>query len=162
MGKLHEFSARSIDGGEVPLAGYAGRVLLIVNTASRCGFTGQYGGLESLHRALGPRGFSVLAFPCNQFAHQEPGSSEEIAAFCRTRYDVTFPVFERIDVNGSAAHPLFAFLKQQRRGLLGSGTIKWNFTKFLVDAGGRVRERFGPAVTPERIRPVAERLLAAA
>ena len=159
MPSVHHFSATSIDGREVPLASYAGQVLLVVNTASRCGFTPQYAGLEALQRGLGPRGFSVLGFPCNQFAGQEPGSNEEIASFCATEYDVSFPLFARVEVNGSGAHPLFGHLKAQRRGLFGSGAVKWNFTKFLVDKAGAVVNRYGPAVGPERIRPEIERLL---
>ena len=158
MPSVHDFTATSIDGHDVSLASFAGQVLLVVNTASRCGFLPQYGGLDELHRDLGPRGFSVLGFPCNQFAHQEPGSNNDIAAFCQGR-GVSFPVFARIDVNGGAAHPLYQHLRSARRGLFGSGSIKWNFTKFLVDRAGRVADRFGPAVTPARLRPDIERLL---
>ena len=158
MPSVHDFTATSIDGHDVSLASFAGQVLLVVNTASRCGFPPQYGGLDELHRDLGPRGFSVLGFPCNQFAHQEPGSNNDIAAFCQGR-GVSFPVFARIDVNGGAAHPLYQHLRSARRGLFGSGSIKWNFTKFLVDRAGRVADRFGPAVTPARLRPDIERLL---
>ena len=160
-GTVHQFSATANDGSVVPLDRFGGQVLLVVNTASRCGFTPQYAGLEALQRRFGARGFSVLAFPCNQFAHQEPGSDGEIAAFCSTRYDVTFPLFARVDVNGGRADPLWTFLKAVRPGLLGSGAIKWNFTKFLVDQEGQVRDRFGPAAKPESLGPAIERLLPA-
>ncbi len=159
MASVHDFSAVSIDGRHVPLASFARQVLLVVNTASRCGFTPQYAGLEQLHRTLGQRGFSVLGFPCNQFAAQEPGSDAEIAMFCAASYQISFPMFGRIDVNGSGAHPLYQHLKAAGRGLFGSGTVKWNFTKFLVDKAGAVVNRFGPAVGPDRIRPAIERLL---
>ncbi len=159
MASVHEFSATSIDGREIPLASYAGKVLLVVNTASKCGFTPQYAGLEHLQRTIGPRSFSVLGFPCNQFAGQESGTDNEIAAFCAARYDVSFPMFGRIEVNGGGAHPLYEHLRSARRGLFGSGAVKWNFTKFLVDKAGAVVNRFGPAVGPERIRPDIERLL---
>ncbi len=160
MANAHNFSVRAADGSSVGLDAYAGRVLLVVNTASRCGFTPQYEGLEALQRTFGPAGFSVLGFPCNQFANQEPGSDAEIQSFCSTRYDVSFPVFARVAVNGPGADPFYVFLKSARPGLLGSGMVKWNFTKFLVDRGGRVRERFAPTVKPDRLRPGIERLLA--
>ena len=159
---LAEFSARTADGRDTTLGLYAGQVLLVVNTASRCGFTPQYEGLDELHRTLGPAGFSVLGFPCNQFANQEPGSDADIQSFCSRRYHVSFPVFARIEVNGPRAHPLYSYLKSEKRGLLGSGTIKWNFTKFLLDRAGTVRERFAPSMTPARIRPAIERILSEA
>lgn len=145
---LYDLTAKLTTGEDQALAAYRGRVLLIVNVASKCGFTPQYGGLQALHQEYGPRGFDVLAFPCDQFGRQEPGSDADIAAFCDHRFGVTFPVFAKIEVNGPRAHPLYVWLKQQEGGLLGSG-IKWNFTKFLVDRGGRVRARFGPTTTPE-------------
>jgi glutathione peroxidase len=134
-------------------------VLLIVNTASKCGFTPQYEGLEALHRKYAQRGLAVLAFPCNQFGAQEPGDAEEIANFCRLTYDVTFPVFAKVDVNGPAAAPLFQHLKQAAKGVLGSEAIKWNFTKFLVDRSGRVAARYAPTTKPEAIEADIERLL---
>ena len=159
MSALDRFSARAADGRDVPLGSFAGHVLLVVNTASRCGFTPQYAGLEALQQRFGDRGFSVLGFPCNQFGAQEPGSNPEIAAFCETQYGVTFPVFERIDVNGPRAHPLFAWLKDARGGLLGTRAIKWNFTKFLLDRAGAVVARFAPATAPAKLGPRIEELL---
>lgn len=153
MSTLGSFTARSIDGRDVTLAGYEGQVLLVVNTASRCGFTPQYQGLETLQQQFGTRGFSVLGFPCNQFGSQEPGSNPEIAAFCETKYGVSFPVFERVDVNGAHAHPLFDWLKTSRGGLLGTRAIKWNFTKFLLDRQGNVTARFAPATPPAKLAP---------
>jgi glutathione peroxidase len=147
------------DGGTVALSAYAGRVLLIVNTASRCGFTPQYEGLEALHRRYADRGFAVLAFPCNQFGGQEPGDAAEIADFCSTTYDVTFPVFARIEVNGPGADPLFTTLKSEAPGLLGSKAIKWNFTKFLVDRDGDAIARYAPTTKPEDIAADIEALL---
>jgi glutathione peroxidase len=159
MTSVHDFTARDITGRDVPLSDYRGRVLLIVNTASKCGFTPQYEGLEALHRDLGPRGFEVLGFPCNQFGQQEPGDAEEIARFCKLTYDVDFPLFAKIDVNGAAAHPLYRFLTAEKRGLFGTRRIKWNFTKFLVDREGRVVARFAPTVKPEALRARIEALL---
>jgi len=159
MSAIHEIPVRTLDGRETTLAEYADRVLLIVNTASRCGFTPQYEGLERLYRDHAPRGLVVLGFPCNQFGGQEPGDTDEIAAFCRTAYDVTFPMFAKIEVNGSGAHPLFRYLKEAKPGLLGIEAIKWNFTKFLVDRNGEVVERFAPAVRPEELQDAIERLL---
>lgn len=159
MAGLEDVSARTIDGRDVPLSTYAGQVLLVVNTASRCGFTPQYAGLEELHRRFSPRGFAVLGFPCNQFAHQEPGSDSEIASFCDTTYGVSFPMFGRIDVNGPGTHPLYVYLKGSRPGLFGTGAIKWNFTKFLLDRTGKVVDRCGPAVTPAKLAPRIEKLL---
>ena len=134
-------------------------MLLIVNTASQCGFTGQYAGLEDLHRRLGPKGFEVLGFPCNQFGAQEPGDAAEIADFCKLTYAVDFPMFAKVEVNGPGADPLFAWLKKEKPGLLGTGGIKWNFTKFLVDRSGKVVDRFGPQVTPQQLERPIERLL---
>ncbi len=150
---------RSEPADKSNLAEYAGQVLLIVNTASKCGFTPQYQGLEALYRAYKDRGFSVLAFPCNQFGAQEPGDAAEIASFCSLTYDVTFPIFPKVEVNGPGAAPLFEHLKAAAPGLLGSQAIKWNFTKFLVDRSGAVVKRFAPTTTPETISPEIERLL---
>ena len=158
MPGVYDFTAQSLAGEEVPLKRFEGQVLLIVNTASACGFTPQYKGLEQLQRELSPRGFSVLGFPCNQFGAQEPGDAKQIEAFCETKYDVTFPMFAKIDVNGSHAHPLFNHLKNEKSGLLGS-SIKWNFTKFLVDRSGKVVGRYAPTVTPEGLRREIEALL---
>ncbi len=158
MAGVHDFTATSLAGEEVPLQRFAGQVLLIVNTASKCGFTPQYRGLEALHRELSPRGFSVLGFPCNQFGHQEPGTAKQIEEFCSGKYDVSFPMFARIDVNGPAAHPLYAYLKRAKRGLLGS-SIKWNFTKFVVDRSGKVVARHAPTTKPENLRQEIEALL---
>ena len=159
MTELTAVPVRAADGSETDLSAYAGRVLLIVNTASKCGFTPQYEGLEALHRKYGERGLAVLAFPCNQFGAQEPGDADEIASFCRLTYDVTFPVFAKVDVNGPAAAPLFQHLKQGAKGVLGSEAIKWNFTKFLVDRSGRVVARYAPSTRPEAIAAEIERLL---
>lgn len=144
---LYDVTARLTTGEDQAFAAYRGKVLLIVNVASQCGFTSQYAGLQSLHQEYAPRGFAVLAFPCDQFGQQEPGTDADIAAFCDRRFGVSFPVFAKIEVNGPRAHPLYAWLKQQKGGLLGSG-IKWNFTKFLVDRAGCVRARFAPTTTP--------------
>jgi glutathione peroxidase len=159
---VYGFEALSIDGRPVSLERFRGDVLLIVNVASRCGFTPQYQGLEALYRRHRAAGLTVLGFPCNQFGRQEPGSHAEIRRFCSETYGVTFPLFARIDVNGPAAHPLFAYLKGQQKGLLGSSAIKWNFTKFLVDRGGRVVRRFAPREAPGAIEPAIVRLLASA
>ncbi len=148
---IYEFEARAIDGTSVSLDRYRGKVLLIVNVASECGFTPQYAGLEALYRRHRARGLVVLGFPCNQFGHQEPGDEEEIRQFCTTRYDVTFPLFAKIEVNGPGAHPLYRYLKQRQPGLLGSEAIKWNFTKFLVGRDGTVLRRYAPTDTPEVI-----------
>jgi glutathione peroxidase len=158
MSGIYDFSAQSLAGEDVPLRRFEGQVMLIVNTASACGFTPQYKGLEGLHRELSPRGFVVLGFPCNQFGAQEPGDARQIAQFCDSKYDVTFPMFAKIDVNGSRAHPLFDYLKNAKSGLLGS-SIKWNFTKFLVDRSGKVVGRYAPTATPEGIRKEIEALL---
>jgi glutathione peroxidase len=149
--KVHDFEARSIQGRNVPLAKYRGKVLLIVNVASRCGFTPQYTGLEALYRKHKREGLVVLGFPCDQFGHQEPGDEDEIKRFCSTTYDVTFPMFAKIEVNGSATHPLYRHLKTERPGVLGSEAIKWNFTKFLVGRDGEVLRRYAPKETPEEI-----------
>ena len=161
MSDIYEFSAKSIDGRDVQLSDYKGRVLLIVNTASKCGFTPQFAGLETLQREYGPKGLTVLGFPCDQFGHQEPGNEAEIQNFCSTKYDVTFPMFTKIDVNGARTHPLWAFLKKEKSGLLG-GAIKWNFTKFLVARDGEVAGRFAPTSTPESMTAEVEKLLGAA
>ena len=159
MPPIHDFSALTIDGQEASLGQFKGKVLLIVNTASKCGFTPQYEGLERLYRDYRERGLVVLGFPCNQFGAQEPGDAAEIANFCSTTYDVSFPMFAKVDVNGDNAHPLFRYLKEARPGLLGTEAIKWNFTKFLVDRGGNVVERFAPAVKPDDLRQSVEALL---
>ena len=147
------------DGGTTTLADSAGKVLLVVNTASKCGFTPQYEGLEALYRTYGDRGFAVLAFPCNQFGAQEPGDAAEIASFCSLTYDVTFPVFAKVDVNGDATAPLFRHLKKEAPGVLGTQAIKWNFTKFLVDRAGRVVGRYAPTTRPEDLAAEIEALL---
>jgi glutathione peroxidase len=157
----YDFSVERLQGGIQSLADYRGQVLLIVNVASRCGLAPQYAGLEALYRRYRDQGFSVLGFPCNQFANQEPGSAEEIASFCSLTYDVSFPLFARIDVNGPQAAPLFVYLRNQAPGLLGSTAVKWNFTKFLVDREGNVVRRFAPTDTPEQIEQVIADLLAA-
>ncbi len=157
---IYAFRAPLLDGRTVSLDEFRGRVLLIVNTASKCGFTPQYAGLEQLYRAGKDRGFVVLGFPCNQFGQQEPGTAGEIGAFCQQNYGVSFPVFARIDVNGPNAHPLYQFLKREKPGLLGTRAIKWNFTKFLVDRGGRVVARYAPAKKPGNLAPAIERMLA--
>ncbi len=152
----------AIDGHEVPIAQYRGRVLLIVNTASKCGFTSQYAGLEELYREYKDRGVVVLGFPCNQFGGQEPGSEAEIAQFCEANYGVTFPMFAKIEVNGANAHPLFQYLKHVRSGILGVlgiEAIQWNFTKFLVDAEGKTVKRFAPSTKPASLREEIDKLL---
>jgi len=156
---IYDFSAQLLDGRTVSLSEFRGRVLLLVNTASKCGFTPQYAGLEQLYRAGKERGFAVLGFPCNQFGAQEPGSAEEIGAFCQKNYGVSFPLFARIDVNGPHAHPLYRFLKKSRPGIFGIERIKWNFTKFLIDRQGRVVGRFAPSTTPQKLAAAIEALL---
>ncbi|HLK24924.1 MAG TPA: glutathione peroxidase [Caulobacteraceae bacterium] len=156
---VYDFEAETLDGRRTRLADHAGEVLLIVNTASKCGFTPQYAGLEALHRRFKHRGFAVIGFPCNQFGAQEPGDAGQIAEFCATNYDVTFPMMAKVDVNGPKAHPLFAYLKSERAGMLGTQAIKWNFTKFLVDREGRVVRRFAPVDTPETISAAIEAIL---
>ncbi|HEY8214248.1 MAG TPA: glutathione peroxidase [Methylocystis sp.] len=156
---LFDIEATTIDGAKKKIGDYAGNVMLIVNVASRCGFTPQYAGLEALHRKFADRNFVVLGFPCNQFGAQEPGSEKEIASFCSTKYDVTFPMFAKIDVNGENAHPLYRLLKREATGILGSEAIKWNFTKFLVDREGHVVKRYAPTDTPDEIGKDVEALL---
>lgn len=156
---IYEITAKDIEGRELSLASLQGRVLLIVNVASRCGFTPQYAGLEALQREYGDRGLTVLGFPCDQFGHQEPGDEAEIRNFCQTQYDVSFPMFSKIEVNGAGAHPLYAYLKSQAKGVLGTEAIKWNFTKFLIDREGRVVKRFAPQDKPEDLASEIEALL---
>jgi len=151
MTTIYEFSAKTLQGQDVSLASYRGKPMLIVNTASKCGFTPQYEGLEKLYRAHQADGLVVLGFPCNQFGAQEPGSEAEIGAFCQINYGVSFPMFAKIDVNGPRAHPLYEFLKSAKAGILGTRNIKWNFTKFLVDRSGAVVGRFAPTTKPEDI-----------
>ena len=156
---ITDFTVKAANGTPASLAAYAGKVLLIVNTASKCGFTPQYEGLEALHRDYADRGFEVLGFPCNQFGAQEPGDAAEIANFCTLTYDVTFPVFAKVDVNGGEADPLFDRLKSDAPGVLGSKAIKWNFTKFLIDRAGKVVDRYAPTTKPADIRTDIEKLL---
>ena len=160
MQSVYDFIANDIDGRERPLREFAGKALLIVNVASKCGFTPQYTGLEALWRKHRDESFAILGFPCDQFGHQEPGGEDEIKSFCSTNYDVTFPLFAKIEVNGSATHPLYRWLKGERAGILGTEAIKWNFTKFLVDAEGRVVKRYAPVDTPEKIDKDVAALLA--
>src|SRR6195952_5605337 len=159
MAGIYDFTATSLAGENVSLKRYEGKVLLIVNTASACGFTPQYKGLEALQRTLGPRGFSVLGFPCNQFGKQEPGDAAQIGEFCEKNYGVTFPMFAKVDVNGANAHPLFKYLTEKEPGVLGIEAIKWNFTKFLVDREGNIVKRFAPITKPESITDEVEKLL---
>ncbi len=151
MSTLYEFAVRRLDGSETLLGDWRGKVLLIVNTASQCGFTPQYAGLEALYKKYKDRGFAVLGFPCNQFGAQEPGTADEIGAFCEKNYGVSFPMFDKIDVNGPNAHPLFTHLKEEAPGLLGTDGIKWNFTKFLVDRHGKVVTRYAPTTSPNAL-----------
>ena len=153
MTSIYDFSAKTIDGEEQSLGTYRGKTLLIVNVASKCGFTPQYAGLEALYEKFQGQGLVVLGFPCDQFGHQEPGDEAEIRNFCSLNYDVKFPLFAKIDVNGADAHPLYKYLKHAAKGLLGSEAIKWNFTKFLVDKNGAVVKRYAPTDTPEAIGP---------
>ena len=159
MQNLYDIEIATIDGHKQRLDAYRGRVLLIVNVASRCGFTPQYAGLEKLYRKYRERGLTVLGFPCDQFGQQEPGNETEIKAFCQLTYDVTFPLFAKIAVNGPMTHPLYENLKSARRGFLGTKAIKWNFTKFLIDRDGNVVRRYGPTVRPERIEKDLLRIL---
>ncbi|MHA7835588.1 MAG: glutathione peroxidase [Algiphilus sp.] len=159
--ELFNIEAQRLDGTSTKLEAFRGKVLLVVNVASKCGFTPQYTGLEALYRDYHARGFEVLGFPCNQFANQEPGNAEEIASFCSTTYDVSFPMFAKVDVNGDKAHPLFQYLKNEKSGLLGTGAIKWNFTKFLVGKDGSVLKRYAPTDKPEKLRDDIEAALAA-
>ena len=159
MSTIYDFSAKTLDGCEVPLSNYRGEVLLVVNTASKCGYTPQYEGLEALYHKYHASGFTVLGFPCNQFGAQEPGTAAEIARFCSQTYGVTFPMFEKVEVNGAGAHPLYRFLKGEAKRILGSEAIKWNFTKFLVDRKGAVAARLAPAVSPKDIEKDIEKLI---
>lgn len=159
MTTAYDFTATSASGEEIDLSHYAGRVLLIVNTASKCGFTPQYEGLEDLQAQFKDRGFEVLAFPCNQFGGQEPGSEEEIVEFCTTRFSATFPIFAKIDVNGANAHPLYGWLKGEAKGVFGTERIKWNFTKFLINANGEVVKRYGSQTKPAAIAKDIESLI---
>ena len=157
---IYDFEALSIDGASVPLSRYRGQVMLIVNTASACGFTPQFTGLEKLHQQYGPKGLAVIGFPCNQFASQDPGDNAQIASFCQKNYGVSFPMMAKIEVNGAGAHPLYQWLKHEAPGLLGSEGIKWNFTKFLIGRDGRVIKRYAPQDTPEKIAQDIEAALA--
>ena len=159
MSTIYDFEALSIDGQPVSLEQFRGQAMLIVNTASACGFTPQFAGLEKLHQTYGGKGLAVLGFPCNQFGSQDPGSNEEIGAFCQRNFGVSFPMMSKIEVNGADAHPLYRWLTAEAPGLLGSKAIKWNFTKFLVSRDGRVLKRFAPNDTPEEIRGEIERAL---
>lgn len=151
MNSIYDMNVNSLTGESVDLSAWRGKVLLIVNTASKCGFTPQYKGLEALHEKYKDQGFEVLGFPCNQFGGQEPGNAEEIGAFCEKNFGVSFPLFEKIDVNGEHAHPLFTLLKKQAPGILGTEGIKWNFTKFLIGKDGKVLDRFAPTTSPKEI-----------
>jgi glutathione peroxidase len=155
----YDFTVQTLDGHPAPLETWRGKVLLIVNTASKCGFTPQFAGLEDLHRKYGDRGFEVLGFPCNQFAGQEPGDAREIASFCSLTYDVDFPMMAKIDVNGPKADPFYSWLKNQKKGLLGTEAVKWNFTKFLIDRKGEVVARFPPNAEPKSLEGAIEALL---
>lgn len=156
---VYDFRARDIQGHDRSIEDWRGQVLLVVNVASRCGFTPQYNGLEALHKRYGERGFAVLGFPCNQFGHQEPGDAAQILDFCSTTYDVSFPMFDKVEVNGHGAHPLYAWLKSEAPGVLGSTAIKWNFTKFLIDRSGKPVRRYASATTPEKISGDIEAML---
>jgi glutathione peroxidase len=158
MTSAHDFSATSIDGIERQLVDYKGKVILVVNTASQCGFTPQYKGLEELYRTYVDRGLVVLGFPCDQFGHQEPGDEDEIATFCERNFGVTFPLFAKVDVNGRDAHPLYQWLRSEKSGMVGN-KIRWNFTKFLIDPEGNVVNRYGSTTTPEQIADDIEALL---
>ena len=160
MASIYDFTAKTLAGKDVSLGDYRGKVLLIVNTASKCGFTPQYEGLEKLHRDHAAAGLAVLGFPCNQFGAQEPGNADEIGAFCQANYGVSFPMFAKIEVNGANAHPLFQALKREAPGLLGTQAIKWNFTKFLIGRDGQVIKRFGPTKEPKKLRSEIETALA--
>jgi len=159
MSDLYEFSATTLDGKQLDLSKYRGKVVLVVNTASKCGLTPQYAGIEALHRKFSGRGLEVLGFPCNQFAGQEPGDAQEIGAFCQKNYGVSFQMFDKIDVNGDAAHPLYKWLTRAAPGLLGTESIKWNFTKFLIDRDGKVVKRFAPQTAPTDLEGDIEALL---
>ena len=157
---VYDFEAKTIDGKQQKLDTFKGKALLVVNVASKCGFTPQYKGLEEIYRKYRSRGFEILGFPCDQFGHQEPGDEAEIKNFCSTRYDVSFPMFAKIEVNGDQAHPLYQYLKHEKPGVLGTEKIKWNFTKFLVDKAGQVTERYAPTDTPATIAKDLEKVLA--
>jgi glutathione peroxidase len=159
MASIYDFTAKSLQGKDVALSEFKDKVLLIVNTASKCGFTPQYAGLEALYEKLSSKGLAILGFPCNQFGQQEPGGPEEIGAFCQMNYGVSFPMFDKIDVNGPKAHPLYQYLKDEQPGILGTKNIKWNFTKFLVDKSGKVVDRFAPMTKPEDIEKSIEKVL---
>ncbi len=159
MSDIYQYSATTISGQEKPIADFKGQVILVVNTASKCGFTPQFKGLEALYEKYKDRGLMVLGFPCNQFANQDPADNDEISQFCELNYGVTFPMFAKIDVNGDNAHPLFRHLKSEAPGLLGSEAIKWNFTKFLVDRNGKVVDRYASTTEPEKIAKDIEKLL---
>ena len=161
MTSVQDFTVKAADGSDHALSAYAGQVVLVVNTASKCGFTPQYAGLEDLWRRHREQGLVVLGFPCNQFANQEPGDAEEIASFCSLTYDVTFPVLAKVEVNGPGADPLFRWLSDQKRGVLGTRAIKWNFTKFLVGRDGKVLKRYGPNTPPEALEADIQAALAA-
>ncbi|MGF2735100.1 glutathione peroxidase [Marinobacter sp. DUT-1] len=156
---IYDFTVRDIQGNEQSMEAYRDKVLLIVNTASKCGFTPQFEGLQALYKDLNEQGLEVLGFPCNQFMNQDPGTDESISQFCSLNYGVDFPMFAKIEVNGDGTHPLYRFLKQEARGLMGSEKVKWNFTKFLVDRNGRVVRRYPPTAKPEAIRKDIEELL---
>ena len=158
---LYDLEARTIDGQTRKLDAYKGKALLIVNVASKCGFTPQYTGLEQMYRKLKDRGFEILGFPCDQFGHQEPGDEAEIKQFCSLTYEVSFPMFAKVDVNGEHTHPVYQYLKRARPGVLGTQAIKWNFTKFLIDRNGNVIQRYAPADTPAAIEKDVEKVLAA-
>ena len=151
MTTAYDFSAKTLDGDDQPLAQYKGKAMLVVNTASKCGFTPQYTGLEKLWNQYQDKGLVVLGFPCDQFGHQEPGDADEIRNFCSLNYDVKFPLYEKVEVNGAGAHPFWKWLKKEKPGLLGMEAIKWNFTKFLIDRNGQVVKRYAPTDTPEKI-----------
>ena len=159
MQTVYDFNVKTIDGKETTLAPYKGQVMLIVNVASKCGYTPQYDGLQTLYEKYKDRGFVILGFPCNQFANQEPGTEAEIQNFCRVNFGVTFPLFSKIDVNGKGTHPLYVYLKSKQPGILGTETIKWNFTKFLVDKEGNVISRFGSSTKPKELEEEIEKLL---
>lgn len=159
MTSIYDFTAKTLAGKDVSLADYRGQVLLIVNTASKCGFTPQYEGLEKLYEELHPKGLTILGFPCNQFGAQEPGGADEIGQFCQVNYGVNFPMFGKIDVNGAQAHPLYKYLTHEKRGILGTVNIKWNFTKFLIDRAGKVVARYGSMTKPQALKQAVVKLL---
>jgi glutathione peroxidase len=159
MASIYDFTAKTLAGQEKSLADFRGQVVLVVNTASKCGFTPQYEGLEALYEKLHASGLEILGFPCNQFGAQEPGTEQDIGQFCTLNYGVTFPMFAKIDVNGAHTHPLYKFLKDAKKGIAGTAAIKWNFTKFLIDRQGGVVERFAPNVKPAELEPEVSRLL---